>query len=73
MDNHQFYNAQQAVQAQGGWLMEEKDFTSHSLAALLLELISAHEILTEAAANIRTIAIPDASLRLANLVTLTTA
>jgi UDP-N-acetylglucosamine:LPS N-acetylglucosamine transferase len=53
--------------------MEEKDFTSHSLAALLLELISAHEILTEAAANIRTIAIPDASLRLANLVTLTTA
>jgi UDP-N-acetylglucosamine--N-acetylmuramyl-(pentapeptide) pyrophosphoryl-undecaprenol N-acetylglucosamine transferase len=73
MDNHQFYNAQQVVNVEGGWLMEEKDFTSGSLAAFLLELITSHWKLMQAAANIRAIAIPDARQRLANLITLMTA
>lgn len=73
MDNHQFYNAQQVVNVEGGWLMEEKDLTSHSLTAFLVELITSHWKLMQAAANIRAIAIPDAPQRLANLVTLITA
>ncbi|MBA3813787.1 MAG: undecaprenyldiphospho-muramoylpentapeptide beta-N-acetylglucosaminyltransferase [Alphaproteobacteria bacterium] len=70
MDNHQFYNAQEVVNVKGGWLTEEKNFTSDGLAAFLLKLITSHWKLMQAAVNIRTIAIPDAHQRLANLVTL---
>jgi len=72
MDNHQFFNAKQAVSVEGGWLMQEKELTSHALAAFLLELMTSHWKLVQAAANIKTIVIPDASKRLANLVKLLT-
>lgn len=68
MDDHQAYNAQQAVQAKGGWMLREKDFSSKELAALLTELMTSPFKLTQAAVNIQTIAIPDAASRLANLV-----
>jgi UDP-N-acetylglucosamine--N-acetylmuramyl-(pentapeptide) pyrophosphoryl-undecaprenol N-acetylglucosamine transferase len=68
MDNHQFYNAQQAVKAKGGWLIQEKELTSEGLASFLSEVMSSHWKLMQTAANIRTIVIPDAAARLANLV-----
>jgi len=70
MDDHQFYNAQQAINVSGGWMMREKDFTSNALAILLTELMTSSWKLTQAAVNIRAIAIPDASLRLAHLIKL---
>lgn len=68
MDNHQFYNAQQAVYVEGGWLIQEKELTSDGLASFLSELMTSHWKLMQTAANIQTIIIPDASTRLANLV-----
>lgn len=70
MDDHQSYNAQQVTNVDGGWMLREKDFTSRKLATYLSELMSSPWKLREAAVNIRTIAIPDASLRLAHLVKL---
>jgi UDP-N-acetylglucosamine--N-acetylmuramyl-(pentapeptide) pyrophosphoryl-undecaprenol N-acetylglucosamine transferase len=71
MDNHQLYNAQQVVNVEGGWLMEEKELTSQRLASFLLELMTSHWKLMQAAANIQMIAIPDAPIRLVNLVKMT--
>jgi UDP-N-acetylglucosamine--N-acetylmuramyl-(pentapeptide) pyrophosphoryl-undecaprenol N-acetylglucosamine transferase len=68
MDNHQFYNAQEVVNVQGGWVMQEKELTSQCLATFLSELMTSHWKLKKAAVNIQTIVIPDASVRLANLV-----
>ncbi|HUX80232.1 MAG TPA: undecaprenyldiphospho-muramoylpentapeptide beta-N-acetylglucosaminyltransferase [Alphaproteobacteria bacterium] len=70
MDDHQFYNAQQAVDAKGSWLMREKEFTSNGLAIYLSELMTSPWKLKQAGANIQTIAVGDASLRLAHLVKL---
>ncbi|OJW50356.1 MAG: undecaprenyldiphospho-muramoylpentapeptide beta-N-acetylglucosaminyltransferase [Alphaproteobacteria bacterium 41-28] len=70
MDDHQFYNAQQVVNVQGGWVMREKEFTSNALAIYLSELMTSPWKLMQAAANIQAIAVPDASLRLAHLVKL---
>lgn len=68
MDDHQYYNAQQAVSVKGGWMLREKDFTSESLATFLSNLIISPWKLSQAAANIRKLAVPNAALRLANLV-----
>jgi UDP-N-acetylglucosamine--N-acetylmuramyl-(pentapeptide) pyrophosphoryl-undecaprenol N-acetylglucosamine transferase len=68
MDNHQFYNAQQAVNVNGGWLIKEKELTSEGLASFLSELMTSHWKLMQTAANIKTIIIPDASTRLSELV-----
>lgn len=70
MDNHQFYNAQQIVNVEGGWLLQEKELTSGGLASFLIEVMTSRWKLMQAAANIRAVALPDASIRLANLVTL---
>jgi UDP-N-acetylglucosamine--N-acetylmuramyl-(pentapeptide) pyrophosphoryl-undecaprenol N-acetylglucosamine transferase len=69
-DDHQFYNAQQAVNVGGGWTMREKDFTFKALATLLSELMTSPWQLTQAAVNIPTISVADAALRLAHLVKL---
>lgn len=68
MDDHQFYNAQQAVACHGGWMIREKEFTAPSLANFLSDLITFPWKLREAAVNIQSIIIPDASLKLAHLV-----
>lgn len=70
MDNHQFYNAQQVVNVEGGWLTQEKELTSQALATFLLDLITSHWKLMQAAVNIKTIVVPDASHRLATFVRL---
>lgn len=68
MDDHQFYNAQQAVSVQGGWLMREKEFTPQSVALYISSLMASPRKLEETALNARKLAIPDAVLRLSHLV-----
>lgn len=68
MDDHQFYNAKEVVNVGGGWMMREKEFTSIALSKLLSELMTSPWKLSQAAVNIRTISISDASIRLAHLV-----
>lgn len=68
MDHHQFYNAKQAVDVKGGWIVEEKDLTPKVLAQVLSDLMASPQKLEKAAAHIQTVAIPDAPLRLAHLV-----
>lgn len=68
MDDHQFYNAQQALSCEGGWLIREKDFTINKLESILSDLMTSPWKLERAAVNIQTIAVPDASKRLAHLV-----
>ncbi len=68
MDDHQFYNAQQAVIVEGGWMMREKEFTSKALATFLSKLITSPWKLMQAAVNIHRLVVPDATLRLAHLV-----
>lgn len=69
-EDHQSYNAREVLAVEGGWMMQEKEFTAQALAAFLSNLMISPRKLTQAAANIRDIAIPEASLRLANLVKL---
>ena len=70
MDDHQVYNAQQAINLEGGWMMKEKDFNFNILATYLAELMTSPWKLMSAAVNIHYLAGSDASLRLANLVKL---
>jgi UDP-N-acetylglucosamine--N-acetylmuramyl-(pentapeptide) pyrophosphoryl-undecaprenol N-acetylglucosamine transferase len=70
MDDHQFYNAQQVINVEGGWVMREKDFTFKALSILLSELMTSPWKLSQAAVNIQNIAIPDASSRFSHLVNL---
>ncbi len=68
MDDHQTYNAQQAVDAEGAWVRQEKDLTPQKLATLLSELINSPWQLQRAAVNIRSIVTPDAAQRLSTLI-----
>jgi UDP-N-acetylglucosamine--N-acetylmuramyl-(pentapeptide) pyrophosphoryl-undecaprenol N-acetylglucosamine transferase len=70
MDDHQFYNAQQVTNDDGGWLMREKEFTFKELSILLSELMTSPWKLSQAAVNIQNIAIPDAASRFSHLVDL---
>ncbi len=70
MDDHQFYNAQQVTNGDGGWLMREKEFTFKELSILLSELMTSPWKLSQAAVNIQNIAIPDAASRFSHLVDL---
>jgi len=70
MDDHQFYNAQQVMNVEGGWVMRENEFTLKALSILLSELMTSPWKLSQAAVNIQTIAIPDASSKFARLVNL---
>lgn len=69
MDDHQSYNAQQAVEAKGAWMIQERDLTPKGLALLLSELVKFPWQLEQAAVNIGSVVIPDAPQRLAALVT----
>lgn len=70
MDDHQFYNAMQVVNVKGGWMMREKEFSANELANFLSEAMTSPWKLNEAAVNIQSVAVSDASLRLAHLVKL---
>lgn len=68
MDDHQYYNAEQAVRVNGSWMFREKDFNSRDLASFLSDLMISPWKLSQAAANMRQLAVPDAALKLADLI-----
>lgn len=68
MDDHQFYNAGQAVAHGGGWLIRDKDFTASKIQQTLLDLLTSPWKLEQAAENIKSVASPEASKKLAQLV-----
>ncbi len=68
VDDHQTANARAVDEAGGGWLMPQAGFTPEALAARVEALLARPESLTKAAAAARTVGIPDAAQRLADLV-----
>jgi UDP-N-acetylglucosamine--N-acetylmuramyl-(pentapeptide) pyrophosphoryl-undecaprenol N-acetylglucosamine transferase len=68
IDDHQSANARALAQAGGARVVPQPHFTAASLAELLNQLLSAPELLAEAAAGARSQARPDAALRLADAV-----
>ena len=68
-DDHQRANAMPLVDAGGGWMMEETDFTPDGLATLLRRLLSDMGELRDASDALRGIGQPDAAVQLASHVT----
>lgn len=67
-DNHQYYNALEITDAKGGFLFDQKDFTSNALSALLETLINDYDQLQRLAANTKQAGITDAAERFANAI-----
>jgi UDP-N-acetylglucosamine--N-acetylmuramyl-(pentapeptide) pyrophosphoryl-undecaprenol N-acetylglucosamine transferase len=67
-DDHQTANAQAVVQADGGWLVAQDDFSPEQLSARLDELFGYPEALSAAAAGSRSAGFDRATARLADLV-----
>lgn len=65
-DDHQRINAEKVVEAGGGWMILEKEFTPDSLASLLTDIMP--NKLAAAAINVKSLAKPNAAKELANLV-----
>ncbi|MDR3435791.1 undecaprenyldiphospho-muramoylpentapeptide beta-N-acetylglucosaminyltransferase [Telmatospirillum sp.] len=68
IDDHQTANARALEQAGGAWLIPQPVFTAASLATRLTTLLSEPDSLTRAAASARAAGVPDAAIRLADLV-----
>ena len=60
-DNHQYYNAKAICDIDGGWLIEQKDFTIERLTDLLSKLINKPMILSEFSANLRRVSVASAT------------
>jgi UDP-N-acetylglucosamine--N-acetylmuramyl-(pentapeptide) pyrophosphoryl-undecaprenol N-acetylglucosamine transferase len=74
VDDHQTANAHAIDEAGGGWLMPETAFTAEGLCARLGSLFVQPDSLGHAAACARAVGVPDAAVRLADLIgTMTTA
>ena len=67
-DDHQSVNARALADAGAAWVMPEREFTPAALAAQLEILLGAPESLARAAAAARSLGMPDAASRLADLV-----
>ena len=67
-DDHQSDNARALLDAGGAWVMPQPQFTADALAARLAGLIADPTPLSAMAMAARTLAIPDAAERLADLV-----
>ncbi len=67
-DNHQYYNAQAIEDHQAGWVMTQDAFTPEALASKLETLLRLPRRLSEMAANMHMLGIPDAADRLADMV-----
>lgn len=52
-DNHQYFNARSLSDKNAAWIIEEKDFNSSNLAALIKALLQDPNLLRDAAANMR--------------------
>ncbi len=68
-DDHQTANAACLSDAAGGWMIPEKDLTPESLSTRLAELLSRPRTLSAAAQASARIGMPEATTRLADLVT----
>lgn len=66
MDNHQYFNAAELVDARLGWLIRETELTPRSLAAQLHELLENPGILEEISQKLQKKYRPDATVTLAN-------
>jgi UDP-N-acetylglucosamine--N-acetylmuramyl-(pentapeptide) pyrophosphoryl-undecaprenol N-acetylglucosamine transferase len=68
LDDNQTPNAEALVDVGGGWRLPQKDFTPEKLATMLTEAFSDPEGLAKRAAAALTLAKPDATRALADLV-----
>ncbi|MEQ9489265.1 MAG: undecaprenyldiphospho-muramoylpentapeptide beta-N-acetylglucosaminyltransferase [Alphaproteobacteria bacterium] len=69
IDDHQTANAACLSDAAGGWMIPEQDLTAESLSTRLTELLSRPRTLSAAAQASARIGMPEATTRLADLVT----
>lgn len=67
-DRQQFFNAEQVVNAGGGWLMPEEQVTKDSLSELLTSILNDPQTLEIKALKAKTLARPQARGDIANLV-----
>jgi len=67
-DNHQYYNSLEIVDANGGVLIDQKDFTPQAIEALLKGYLNNPDQLKTLAANARKVGIKDAAERLADAI-----
>ncbi len=67
-DDHQSFNARALSEAGAAWVVPEHEFTPERLAALLIDVLSSPQKLTDAANAAHSLGIPDAAERLADLV-----
>lgn len=67
-DDHQTVNARALGDAGAAWVMPESEFTPDALATRLAALLDAPQSLATAAAAARSLGMPDAAARLADLV-----
>ena len=67
-DNHQYYNSLEIIDAKGGVLVDQKDFTSAALSDLLVNHITDYDKLKILASNTKKVGIKDAAERLANAI-----
>lgn len=68
MDQHQRENARQVVASGGGWMFEERVLTPSLLSKKIKELMGSPSLLQNASAALTSIAIHDATERLAEIV-----
>lgn len=68
IDDHQSANAQALVDARGASVIAQRDFTPETLRKQLAALLATPDMLAHAARSVRSIARPDATARLADLV-----
>ena len=68
MDDHQRFNARQLVDAGAAVVIEEDDFTVDNVSNVLQGLLSDPDRLAAMAAAARSVAVPDAAAKLADLV-----
>jgi UDP-N-acetylglucosamine--N-acetylmuramyl-(pentapeptide) pyrophosphoryl-undecaprenol N-acetylglucosamine transferase len=67
-DDHQRFNAQQLDEMGAGWLIPQENFTAELLSQRLSELIGLPTSLSTAAECAKRVGLPDAAVRLADLV-----
>ncbi len=67
-ENHQYHNAMALVNRNAGFIIEEKDLTSHTLYEKIDELLSDGDRLKEVERNAKAMAITDARERIASII-----
>lgn len=66
MDNHQYFNAKELVEANGAWMINESDFTPRELANYFMDMFKYPDKRQEAALNLKKKFTPNSTVILAN-------